>query len=165
MKLALHSPSFFASAIRQDLCPEPVPSGRVFVVSGPAGKARGQRPSQTSNSISSEIQAVGQTEPMCRIETFGPAGAAEALSDEVIESYSFATRADKTETTADKSATTADKSATTADKSATTADKTATTADKSATTADKTATTADKSATTAQKAPTTTERVGIRSHK
>jgi hypothetical protein len=44
--------------------------------------------------ISSEIQAVDQTEPMCRIETSGSAGETQALSDEFIESYGFARRAD-----------------------------------------------------------------------
>src|ERR1700732_1898578 len=121
MKLALESSSFFSSAIRQDLLPVIVLPGQAFVVCGPARTGRGQPSCQPTNDISSEIQAVGHTEPMCRIETFGSAGGAKALSDEFIESYGFAMSADKSEMSADSSEMSADGCETRADKSETTA--------------------------------------------
>jgi hypothetical protein len=127
----------------------------IFVVPAPVCRGSGQRPSQPANSRSSEIQAVDQTAAMCRIETFGSAGGAEALSDEFIRSYGLATRARKTATTARKTAMTARRSATAARKTATAARKTATAARKTAMTARKTATTARKTTTAARNSATT----------
>jgi hypothetical protein len=159
MKLTLQSSSFFSSAIRQDLRPVIVLSGQAFVISGCARTGRGQRSSQPANDISSEIQAVGQTEPVCRIETFGAAGGAQALTDEIIESYGLATRARRSATTARKTATAARNSATTARKTATAARGSATAARNSATTARVSKRAARRPATPARRSATPARRL------
>jgi hypothetical protein len=118
MKLALHSLSFFSSAIQTDLLPPGTLSGETFVVSGCVGTGHAPQPFFLTNNRSSEIQTAGRLAPVCRIGTFGAADGAMALSDEFIEVDGFATTARKSTTPARKSATAARKSATAARKSA-----------------------------------------------
>jgi hypothetical protein len=108
MKLTLHSQSFFSAAILRDLRPDIVLSGKAFAVPGRTRTPLGQRSSQAANSMSSEIQTVDQTAPMCQIETFGSTGGAKALSDEFIGSCSLAMTADGLAMTADGLAMSAD---------------------------------------------------------
>ena len=89
MKLALHSLSFFSSAIKQSLFPPAALSGATFVVSGCVGTGHAPQPFFLTNNRSSEIQTAGRLAPVCRIGTFRPAKGGKTVSDEYIEVDGF----------------------------------------------------------------------------
>ena len=119
MKLALHSLSFFSSAIKQSLFPPAALSGATFANFADVTKGRAPGSFLLAIRLLSGIQTAVRPAPVCRIGTFGAADGAMALSDEFIEVDGFATRARKSATPALNSATPALNSATPALNSAT----------------------------------------------
>jgi hypothetical protein len=155
MKLSLHSCFLFSSAINQlmDSRPSDVRSDRRFRKSRclGAGWERRRESSLPAGTGVSEIQTIGVFVHLYRNAPFRVADVVEALSDESIASYGFATRADKHLMPANKYPTSADRFVTTADKYPTTANESATSADLSVTTPDNSAASAGSAATAADK--------------
>src|ERR1700681_3970963 len=123
MKLALHSLSFFSSAIKQSLLPPAALSGATFANFADVTKGRAPGCFLLAIRLLSEIQTAGGLALVRRIGTFKAPSGAKALSDEFIEVLGVATPADSLATPADSSTMAADSSATPADSVSMTPDK------------------------------------------